>query len=108
MTTNTTTTAMQASADQVNDAALCFQQSMMWMQRCYALGAVQIEEADEIAAAKIRRMTAAGLAHIEARMDLSQQSCTFFFCHDAAGEDAVEMELMTLFVKPPAPPENQH
>lgn len=99
---------VEASPDQVKDAALCFHQSLKWMHQCYALGAAAIEEADEIAAAKIRRMTAAGQAHIEARMNLSQQTCTFFFCHDNAGEDAEAMELMTLFIKPPAPVGRQH
>lgn len=108
MTEKTNTETIEANAGQVSDPAFCLHQSLKWMHRCYALGAVAIEEADEVAASVIRLMTAAGQAHIEARMNLSQQTCTFYFCHDDAGEGAEDMHLMTLFFKPPAPTGRAH
>lgn len=108
MTNTSNVELVKASAEQLESSGFCLQQALIWMHKCYSLGAVEIAATDEIAAANIKRMTASGEAHIEARLDLSQQSCAFYFCQDNATGDQGDMRLMTLFFEPPKPAGQQH
>lgn len=102
----TKTAVIKVTEDQAANSGFCLQQALLWVQKCYALGAAEMAAVDDVAAANVKRMVASGEAHIEARLDLSQQSCSFMFCMDNAGEDAIQMQLFAQFFAPAAPTSN--
>lgn len=104
---NSKESIVESATRQVNPSGFALQQALMWIVKCYELGAAEMKAADEVAAANVNRMVASGEAYIVARVDLSQQSCSFLFCRDNAGEDATELQLFASFFEPMAPTSNR-
>ena len=94
---------IKITEDQAEDSGFCLQQALAWVQKCFIIGAAEMEAVDEVAAANVRRMVASGEAHIEARIDMSQQSCAFIFHMDQGGENASAIQMFTQFLAPTTP-----
>ncbi len=86
---------VRVTEDQTENSGFCLHQALAWVQKCFIIGAAEMAAVDDVAAANVKRMVASGEAHIEARMDLSQNTCAFVFCMDSGGENARELRLFT-------------
>lgn len=100
---NTKKTAGKIPQSPAENSGFCLQQALIWAQKCYAIGALEVHAADPEAAANVRKMLASGAGRIEARLDLSSHSCSFILCLDQGGEGAREMQLFSHFFEPTAP-----
>lgn len=103
---NTKQAVVKVTESQTEESGFCLHQALAWVQKCFVIGAAEMAAVDDVAAANVKRMVASGEAHIEARIDLSQNTCAFIFCMDAAGENARELQMFTQCFAPMAPTSN--
>jgi hypothetical protein len=99
-TNNTKQTVVKIIDDQAENSGFALEQALRWIQKCYDIGFKEFAEVDDVAAANVRHMLANDEAHIEARVDLSQNTCAFIFCRDGAGENAREARMFTQCLAP--------
>lgn len=94
---------IKVTEDQTENSGFCLQQALAWVQKCFVIGATEMDAVDDVAVANVKRMVASGEAHIEARIDMSQQSCAFILHMDQGGENAREIRMFTQFLAPDTP-----
>lgn len=100
---NTEQAVVKVTEVQTENSGFCLQQALAWVQKCFLIGAAEMAAVDDVAAANVKRMVASGEAHIEAKIDMSQQSCAFIFHMDQGGENAREIRMFTQFLAPDTP-----
>lgn len=91
---------VRVTEDQTENSGFALNQLIRWAARCYTLGARAMEAEDAIAAANVRQLVVDGRGSIEARLDFSQGTCSFYLHLDDAGENARELQLFTQVFAP--------
>ena len=94
---------IKVTEDQTDNSGFCLQQALAWVRKCYQLGAAEMAKVDDVAAANVETVLANGTGHVEARIDLTQQSCSFVLCLDHAGEGAHELRMFVQGFIPESP-----